>query len=393
MNGKTLSSALDALDVCNLAFSVKHGDDGTHSSRPTSTALNANDDIFDLFSWSLDPGIVNDAPQSIPNVVADPMTNSPPFFQNDPTGWLWNLNDIAGTASNMEHQVPDILLSDMSDPSLSIPALQPNLLGTSPLSFQSTVSSINDDLLHALASYSLPPAPLFTQSLTNDDGILSFDQQPALTASDVFHSNLAPPTTDYAPSPVWPSMFELNALLSPNQLMQSAFLNETDFGVNELVTSMSNDECSSTVTNGRKKRGGMSTQNRCSTRKGRKRSSMSLTEEPVSLNSPPPQVDMADLSSSSNKRRFPCSWRNCEASFSTSGHLARHLRVHLDLKPYVCYVDDCDARFCRLDHLKQHIKTHFKANGAIDIFQAFVSPRFVKSGGHHLTAPSNGHSL
>ncbi|RKP02218.1 hypothetical protein CXG81DRAFT_6529, partial [Caulochytrium protostelioides] len=55
---------------------------------------------------------------------------------------------------------------------------------------------------------------------------------------------------------------------------------------------------------------------------------------------------------------FLCGWTNCGKTFSTSGHLARHTRIHLNLKPFKCEMAGCSARFGRLDNMRQHYKTH-----------------------------------
>ncbi|KAJ3143237.1 hypothetical protein HK101_003157, partial [Irineochytrium annulatum] len=40
------------------------------------------------------------------------------------------------------------------------------------------------------------------------------------------------------------------------------------------------------------------------------------------------------------------------------GHLARHSRIHLKIKPFACDFPDCDAKFARNDNLRAHKKTH-----------------------------------
>lgn len=47
-------------------------------------------------------------------------------------------------------------------------------------------------------------------------------------------------------------------------------------------------------------------------------------------------------------------------SFSTSGHLTRHLRLHSGVKDHVCPEKSCGKRFGRKDNMRQHYKIHLK---------------------------------
>ncbi|KAF8252226.1 hypothetical protein K440DRAFT_503509, partial [Wilcoxina mikolae CBS 423.85] len=49
---------------------------------------------------------------------------------------------------------------------------------------------------------------------------------------------------------------------------------------------------------------------------------------------------------------------HCGKSFTTSGHLARHTRIHTGEKNYVCPEAGCAARFSRQDNCMQHFRTH-----------------------------------
>lgn len=51
---------------------------------------------------------------------------------------------------------------------------------------------------------------------------------------------------------------------------------------------------------------------------------------------------------------------HCQRSFTTSGHLARHMRIHTGEKNYVCPQDGCGARFFRKDYCMQHYRTHLR---------------------------------
>lgn len=56
------------------------------------------------------------------------------------------------------------------------------------------------------------------------------------------------------------------------------------------------------------------------------------------------------------KRKHVC--KVCARSFTTSGHLARHNRIHTGERKHVCPWPSCGARFARQDNCMQHYKTH-----------------------------------
>lgn len=51
---------------------------------------------------------------------------------------------------------------------------------------------------------------------------------------------------------------------------------------------------------------------------------------------------------------------NIPFSFSTSGHLTRHLRLHSGVKEHVCPEESCGKRFGRKDNMRQHYKIHLR---------------------------------
>lgn len=74
---------------------------------------------------------------------------------------------------------------------------------------------------------------------------------------------------------------------------------------------------------------------------------------------PSPKTAAANLTIKRSSRRYSC---QCGKSFTTSGHLARHTRIHTGEKNYVCPEAGCGARFSRQDNCMQHFRTH--QNGA-----------------------------
>lgn len=60
------------------------------------------------------------------------------------------------------------------------------------------------------------------------------------------------------------------------------------------------------------------------------------------------------------RRKYRCSV--CPKGFTTSGHLARHNRIHTGEKNHACPFNNCKQRFSRQDNCLQHYRTHFKNN-------------------------------
>ncbi|KAL6950112.1 hypothetical protein ACO0QE_000786 [Hanseniaspora vineae] len=65
-------------------------------------------------------------------------------------------------------------------------------------------------------------------------------------------------------------------------------------------------------------------------------------------------------------RRYVCEVCTKESgevkAFTTSGHLARHKRIHSGEKNFACTFPGCEQRFSRRDNRNQHYKTHEKKN-------------------------------
>ncbi|KAJ1977972.1 transcriptional repressor [Dimargaris verticillata] len=62
--------------------------------------------------------------------------------------------------------------------------------------------------------------------------------------------------------------------------------------------------------------------------------------------------------STDSKRKHKCTYEGCGRSFTTSGHLSRHHRVHTGEKNFVCQFPGCNSRFSRQDNMMQHLRTH-----------------------------------
>lgn len=92
---------------------------------------------------------------------------------------------------------------------------------------------------------------------------------------------------------------------------------------------------------------------------------------PTSLSSAPiPPVDpstapanTAPGSAPKAKKKYPCPHAtryNCQDTFTTSGHAARHGKKHTGEKNILCPV--CNKAFTRKDNMKQHERTHKNRN-------------------------------
>lgn len=73
--------------------------------------------------------------------------------------------------------------------------------------------------------------------------------------------------------------------------------------------------------------------------------------------SPPPQSpSISQSNSSATKKKHLCP--TCDRAFTTSGHLARHSRVHTGERNHKCPFPGCETRCSRQDNLQQHYRIH-----------------------------------
>ncbi|KAJ5086471.1 hypothetical protein NUU61_007778 [Penicillium alfredii] len=83
---------------------------------------------------------------------------------------------------------------------------------------------------------------------------------------------------------------------------------------------------------------------------------------PAAPRTPPEtQANIASDAQSQPKRKnkYPCPYaasHDCSATFTTSGHAARHGKKHTGEKSVHCPI--CNKAFTRKDNMKQHIRTH-----------------------------------
>ncbi|KAG2205524.1 hypothetical protein INT47_005898 [Mucor saturninus] len=81
-----------------------------------------------------------------------------------------------------------------------------------------------------------------------------------------------------------------------------------------------------------------------------------LSTSPTSPTSP--TADDWQQDAQLSKRKYHCIEPGCHKSFTTSGHLARHNRIHTGEKNFPCLFPGCQSRFSRQDNMMQHYRTH-----------------------------------
>lgn len=94
----------------------------------------------------------------------------------------------------------------------------------------------------------------------------------------------------------------------------------------------------------------------------------SLSPQPVKLKTEPSSqlprspstttktIDESKSLENKQIRKYQC--KTCIKSFTTSGHLARHARIHTGERKHQCPFPGCASRFARQDNCMQHFRTH-----------------------------------
>ncbi|CAG8662576.1 14510_t:CDS:2 [Dentiscutata erythropus] len=76
---------------------------------------------------------------------------------------------------------------------------------------------------------------------------------------------------------------------------------------------------------------------------------------------PPSNPSLTNTTTTVNKRKYICQHPDCGKSFTTSGHLARHNRIHTGEKNFPCLMPGCTSKFSRQDNMMQHYRTHLSS--------------------------------
>ncbi|BCS18624.1 C2H2-type zinc finger protein [Aspergillus puulaauensis] len=76
-----------------------------------------------------------------------------------------------------------------------------------------------------------------------------------------------------------------------------------------------------------------------------------------------PNLRLGSQSPITKPLEYKCKKPGCNGRFKRQEHVTRHMKSHLDEKPYVCWVPFCNRAFSRGDNLSAHSKTHSKRSG------------------------------
>jgi hypothetical protein len=95
----------------------------------------------------------------------------------------------------------------------------------------------------------------------------------------------------------------------------------------------------------------------------------------------------------SKKNKYPCPYaasHDCSATFTTSGHAARHGKKHTGEKSVLCPI--CNKAFTRKDNMKQHKRTHRSVIVDEDIRRTGSSKWAHVGGGESTSSGGMSHS-
>lgn len=98
------------------------------------------------------------------------------------------------------------------------------------------------------------------------------------------------------------------------------------------------------------------------------------------------------------KKKYVCP--TCERGFTTSGHLARHTRIHTGERNHKCPFPGCETRCSRQDNLQQHYRIHLSPGSRRNSRRSGTAKRRELSNdipppaledvyAHHLTPPDS----
>ncbi|CAG8483067.1 6473_t:CDS:2 [Dentiscutata heterogama] len=89
---------------------------------------------------------------------------------------------------------------------------------------------------------------------------------------------------------------------------------------------------------------------------------VSHINSPQRQRAPPSNPSLTNTTTTTvNKRKYICQHPDCGKSFTTSGHLARHNRIHTGEKNFPCLMPGCTSKFSRQDNMMQHYRTHLSS--------------------------------